>query len=62
MELAVQARRNRGLTVHINKIHRANHRASRQEFGDDEGWLADITINGTRRRLICVNSPDPKTA
>lgn len=43
MELALQACRNGGLTMHINKVHSVRTIALvAQELGEDEDWLADV--------------------
>ncbi|MER8684612.1 hypothetical protein [Mesorhizobium sp. M1405] len=58
MELAIQARRNRGLTMHINKIHSVRTIAL-PETWLDEGWFADIAIETELEDgLIWVYSPD----
>ncbi|WP_352917381.1 hypothetical protein [Mesorhizobium sp. M1143] len=60
MELAVQARRNRSLTMHINKMHSVRTIALvARDLGEDEDWLGQIAIEmEPEDGLIWVYGPD----
>lgn len=60
MELALLARRNRGLTMHINKVHSVRTiTLVAEEIGEDEDWLAEVaTEMEPEDGLIWVYGPD----